>query len=427
MEPTYLNQRKYLNSILFCIILTLLSINCMSQETNLTKLFSNLSPGIFLIETFDNDNEPIASGTGFFIDPNGIGLSNYHVFMDAKKAIIKTHDNNTYPINNILAYDAKKDLIKFSILNPENLKFQNIIIDTTEQRVGSKVFTIGNPLGLEYTLTDGIISAIRNYPDYGKLIQISVPVSSGNSGSPLLTMNGKAIGIVSMGIEKGQNLNFAVSIREVENLTPLNKLSFPSDNSKAVKNLFEKIPIGTSMVMIKEYEKNSELDGFDTSFWNSMFGTTNNYTKALVYKNVTLDNIPCNVKYTFEHDYLINIEYSKKRTMTGGITQSIKEFNQFMNLLTDTYKRPEVLFPKEYPWISQMIDFFYNYSDFLESAIKVHPNDLIIFVWYIPRTNTEILLDISYSAPSSQNIITGDKNETERSSWSLTIREREKK
>jgi len=347
--------------------------------------------------------------------------------MDAKKAIIKTHDNRTYEINNVLAYDSKRDLIKFSISNPENSKFQCLILDTLDQKVGSKVFTIGNPLGLEYTLTDGIISAIRNTSDFGELIQISVPVSSGNSGSPLLTMDGKAIGIVTMGIDRGQNLNFAVSIKEVENLTQVNKLSFPSDNSKSVKDIFEKIPIGTSMTMIKEYEKNSELDGFDTSFWNSMFGTTNNYTKALVYQNVTLDNIPCNIKYIFEHEYLISIEYSKRRTINGGITSTIKEFNHFMNVLTDAYKRPEVLFPKEYPWISQMIDFFYNYSDFLESAIKVHPNDLIIFVWYIPRTNTEILLDISYSAPSSQNIITGDKNETEISSWSLTIRERERK
>lgn len=427
MEFKYLISSKYLDRISIFLISLLFSINCNSQDTNLTKLFSNLSPSVFLIETFDEQNEPIASGTGFFIESTGICLSNYHVFMDAKKAIIKTHDNRTYEINNVLAYDSKRDLIKFSISNPENSKFQCLILDTLDQKVGSKVFTIGNPLGLEYTLTDGIISAIRNTSDFGELIQISVPVSSGNSGSPLLTMDGKAIGIVTMGIDRGQNLNFAVSIKEVENLTQVNKLSFPSDNSKSVKDIFEKIPIGTSMTMIKEYEKNSELDGFDTSFWNSMFGTTNNYTKALVYQNVTLDNIPCNIKYIFEHEYLISIEYSKRRTINGGITSTIKEFNHFMNVLTDAYKRPEVLFPKEYPWISQMIDFFYNYSDFLESAIKVHPNDLIIFVWYIPRTNTEILLDISYSAPSSQNIITGDKNETEISSWSLTIRERERK
>ena len=179
--------------------------------------------------------------------------------------------------------------------------------------------------------------------------------------------------------------------------------------------------------MIKEYEKNSELDGFDTSFWNSMFSSTNNYTKALVYKNRSLDSIPCNVKYIFEHDYLISIEYSKSRIQKGGLTPTIKEFNHFMNILTDTYKRPEVLFPEEAPWIPKMLDYFYNYSDFLESAIKIHSDDLIIFIWYIPKTNNEILLDISYSGQSSQNIITGAKNETESSSWTLTIRNREKK
>lgn len=418
----------------FLIFLSLIfSGYCMAQESDLSKLFLKLRPSIFLIETFNDLNEPIAKGTGFFIESNGICLSNYHVFVNAKKAIIKTHDNKTFNIDNILSYDSKKDIIKFSIENLENLRFQSILLDTTDQKVGSKVFTIGNPLGLEYTLTDGIISAFRNYTDYGRLIQISVPVSSGNSGSPLLNLNGKAIGIVSMGINEGQNLNFAVSIKETNNLTTLNKLVFPSVNSKTTKNPFEKIPIGTAMAMVKEYEKNSEFDGFSTSSWNSMYSSTDNYTKALVYNNIILDTILCNVKYLFQHSYLLNIEYSKSiilstrgRTQTIGFASTIKEFNHFMNLLTESYGRPEILFSNEYPWISKMVDYFYNYSDFLETAIKIHPNDLIIFVWYIPKTNTEILLDISYSGPSKQNIITGEKNESEKGSWSLTIRNREK-
>lgn len=436
MEKSYIKQIAYLRRhirFLLIFLSLIFSEYCVAQESDLSKLFLKLRPSIFLIETFNDLNEPIASGTGFFIESNGICLSNYHVFVNAKKAIIKTHDSKTFNIDNILSYDLKKDIIKFSVENPENLRFQSIILDTTDQKVGSKVFTIGNPLGLEYTLTDGIISAVRNYSDYGRLIQISVPVSSGNSGSPLLNLDGKAIGIVSMGINEGQNLNFAVSIKETNYLTTLNKLSFPSDNSKTTKNIFGKIPIGTAMVMVKEYEKKSEFDGFNTSFWNSMYSTTNNYTKSLVYENVILDTILCNVKYLFQHDYLLSIEYSKSRilstrgrTQTIGFASTIKEFNHFMNLLTENYGRPEILFSEEYPWISKMFEFFYNYSDFLETAIKIHSNDLIFFVWYVPKTNTEILLDISYSDPSTQNIISGDKNESERGSWSLTIREREK-
>ena len=203
MKDLNLNSRKHFSRYLIILLSLLLTANCFAQESNLTKLFLKLSPSIFIIETFDEQDDPIASGTGFFIESNGICLSNYHIFVDAKKAIIKTHDNKTFTIDNVIAYDSKRDLIKFSISNPENIRFQNILLDTTNQKVGSKVFTIGNPLGLEYTLTDGIISAVRSYQDIGRLIQISVPVSSGNSGSPLLTLDGKVIGIVSMGIDKG--------------------------------------------------------------------------------------------------------------------------------------------------------------------------------------------------------------------------------
>jgi S1-C subfamily serine protease len=79
-------------------------------------------------------------------------------------------------------------------------------------QVGERVVAIGNPRGLEQTVTDGLISAIRDTGKGYKLFQMSVPISTGSSGGPLFNMAGEAIGITAAYLEGGQNLNFAIPI-----------------------------------------------------------------------------------------------------------------------------------------------------------------------------------------------------------------------
>ncbi len=85
----------------------------------------------------------------------------------------------------------------------------------------------GSPLGLEKTLSDGIVSAIREIPGFGKVIQITAPISPGSSGSPVLNMQGEVIGIVTFQIVEGQNLNFAIPSERIASLSLMeeNKIS----------------------------------------------------------------------------------------------------------------------------------------------------------------------------------------------------------
>ena len=85
----------------------------------------------------------------------------------------------------------------------------------------------GSPLGLENTVSDGIVSAIRDVPDFGKVIQITAPISPGSSGSPVLNMQGEVIGIASFQMVEGQNLNFAIPSEKIISLvlTEENKIS----------------------------------------------------------------------------------------------------------------------------------------------------------------------------------------------------------
>jgi len=91
-------------------------------------------------------------------------------------------------------------------------------LSTTVPEVGERILVYGSPLGLEKTVSDGIISAIREVPGYGKLIQITAPISPGSSGSPVLNMKGEVIGIASFQMIEGQNLNFAIPSERIANL-----------------------------------------------------------------------------------------------------------------------------------------------------------------------------------------------------------------
>jgi tetratricopeptide (TPR) repeat protein len=83
---------------------------------------------------------------------------------------------------------------------------------------GEQIFLIGNPLRLEGSVSDGIVSAIREVPDVGRIIQITAPVSHGNSGSPLFNMRGQVIGIVTVKVTNGQNINLALGVSRIVSL-----------------------------------------------------------------------------------------------------------------------------------------------------------------------------------------------------------------
>ncbi len=91
-------------------------------------------------------------------------------------------------------------------------------------RVGERVLVIGNPLGLSGSVSDGIVSAFRPSAKYGKLIQITGPISEGSSGSPVVNLKGEVIGVATLNLEGGQNLNFAISSERILSIWT-NKLS----------------------------------------------------------------------------------------------------------------------------------------------------------------------------------------------------------
>jgi hypothetical protein len=209
-------------------ILLLICNTSLIYSQDASSIFNKVKTAVFKIEILDDSDQVFQIGTGFFISPDGIGISNFHVFEGAKKARIVTYDGKVYNIISTVSWDKNSDLLKFKIERPKGKTFNFIAQETRTVKIGEKVYAIGNPKGLNFSLSDGIVSSKRNIENIGEIIQTTVPISSGNSGSPLINMNGKFIGIISFSIKDAQNLNFAIHANEINKLIPVDLYIFPS-------------------------------------------------------------------------------------------------------------------------------------------------------------------------------------------------------
>lgn len=192
-------------------------LNLNAQET-FSSLVSKVEKTVVSIKTYDDKDNILKIGSGFFIDSKGTLVSNYHVFDKCISAKITTSNNNEFVVDRILLSSKNDDIIKFSISNPENVVFDFIKTTTTKPLKGDDIFVIGNPEGLHNSVSKGIISSVRNLQSYGDIYQITAPISPGSSGSPVFNMTGEVLGIASFQIIEGQNLNFAIDISKLNNI-----------------------------------------------------------------------------------------------------------------------------------------------------------------------------------------------------------------
>lgn len=190
-----------------------------AQET-LPDLVRQVKPTVVSVVTYDAKGESLISGSGFFIRPGEV-MTNLHVVRGAQRAEIKTLEGKgrTYPVSGLLGVDEEADLALLKVNVPSE-RARAAVMATALPEEGEKVFAIGNPLRLEGSVSDGIVSAVRDVPNLGKIIQVTVPISHGNSGSPLFNLKGQVVGIVTVKVTNGQNINLALASARVVGLLP---------------------------------------------------------------------------------------------------------------------------------------------------------------------------------------------------------------
>ncbi len=231
-------------------------------EENLPEIIKRIQPSVVVILTYDKEGQISGQGSGFFINEKGDVITNRHVLEGANSAEVKTTNGKVYPITKVLVEDKEGDLIRVSVDIPASLVHASLVSATIPE-VGERIIVIGSPEGLEQTVSDGIVSAVRDIPAFGKIIQITAPMSPGSSGSPVVNMKGEIIGVATFQMVEGQNLNFAI----------------PGERSlKLAQGKLQTFP---------EWAKSGEKEGLDSAEKLNYAGLvlvwSENYEKALSY------------------------------------------------------------------------------------------------------------------------------------------------
>ncbi len=179
----------------------------------------------------DKDGHAIAQGTGFLISKDGRIVTNYHVIENGSSAIVKLPDGTFFLVDGVLASDKARDV---AVIKAHGENFRTLTLGNSDRlQVGEEVVAIGNPLSLESTVSSGIVSGIRTIEEEGgKFLQVTTPISPGSSGGPLFNMAGEVVGITTLYLKGGENLNFAIPINDVKPMlqTGYSKLiNFPDE------------------------------------------------------------------------------------------------------------------------------------------------------------------------------------------------------
>lgn len=197
-----------------------------SGDRTPSELFKQLAPAVVTIAIQESHGRE-GGGTGFLIDRRGTIVTNHHVIGEAKHVEVRFMAGATFDDVELLADSPSDDLalLRVDPDKPSHGKKVNVdpvpLGDSDGVIVGQHVIAIGNPLGLDHTLTDGLVSSRRLYQGK-RWIQISVPISPGNSGGPLFDMHGRVVGITTAQFAamfgRAQNLNLAVPVNALGKL-----------------------------------------------------------------------------------------------------------------------------------------------------------------------------------------------------------------
>ena len=177
------------------------------SQSKANEVYKKVSPAVVFIKTDKG------AGTGFIVAPTGVIVTALHIVDGVSKVAVKTQAGDIFDDVSLLAKDERKDI---AILKINGFELPTVVLgNSNDVNPGDQVIVIGNPLGAEQlrtSVSDGIVSGIRDFGEGYKVIQVTAAVSAGNSGGPAVSASGEVIGIVVFRLKEGESLNFALPI-----------------------------------------------------------------------------------------------------------------------------------------------------------------------------------------------------------------------
>ncbi len=177
------------------------------------KIFKENTNAVVVVVTYDSKGNPIRQGSGFIVRADGAIVTNYHVISNAKDIKVKIEEK-VLNVEGLILVDKERDIV---ILKVKGENLQKVKLgDFEKTNIGEKIYVISSPQGLENTISDGILSGIREITHERNVLQITAPISSGSSGGPVFNENGEVIGVATFILEESQNLNFAMPVNFIK-------------------------------------------------------------------------------------------------------------------------------------------------------------------------------------------------------------------
>ncbi|MDB6066759.1 MAG: Peptidase and chymotrypsin/Hap [Pedosphaera sp.] len=182
------------------------------------ELVNQLGEGVVQVST------PGGLGSGFIINDDGFLITNFHVIEGETQISVEVYhqkdgqlERKSYKDVKIIAINKFEDMALLKIDDKDAPKFSRVLLGDSETlAVGEGVFAIGSPLGLERTVTEGIVSTKTRQMQGELYLQTTAQINPGNSGGPLFNMRGEVVGITNMKITFGEGLGFAIPISSVK-------------------------------------------------------------------------------------------------------------------------------------------------------------------------------------------------------------------
>jgi S1-C subfamily serine protease len=260
----------------------------------------------------DKDGHALAQGSGFLVSKDGLVVTNYHVIAEGTSAVVKLPEGAFYIVEGMVASDKARDV---AVIKTHGKSFRTLTLGNSDRlQVGEEVVAIGNPLSLESTVSNGIVSGIRTVEEEGgNFLQITTPISPGSSGGPLFNMAGEVVGITTLYLKGGENLNFAIPINDVKRLLLA--------KSSKIQDLPNEVEKGTP----KEAQENRavmfHVESFDPHTDTVIVRLDNRLFTATV-----LNSVLCNRKPVGEFDWKKDCE--KTPSVAGELVgQDIRDFH----------------------------------------------------------------------------------------------------
>ncbi|WP_022663511.1 S1C family serine protease [Paucidesulfovibrio longus] len=191
---------------LLASLLAVVSLLCASSSFALDAraLYKQVKGSVVLVAC--QTSEGLAEGTGFYVGDGSLIATNSHVIKGASIIVLKSDSGDLQVPVDLVDMDLKRDLVLLRVEQPGTPLF----LVPRLPEVGEEVLTVGNPMGLEQSISLGVISGLREIKGV-RYVQTTAAISHGNSGGPLLNESGGVVGINTFYVSEGQNLNFAVS------------------------------------------------------------------------------------------------------------------------------------------------------------------------------------------------------------------------